>query len=247
MGGSHIPDQEPEALAAPRGRSMAWLDLIKALALAGVFLNHVVERIFGYPEIANPRLGWPPFGARLEQIGPLSGQGIWDVPVNLFRWLGWFGEHGVELFLVASGFGLAWGLLARQGSRPLDLKEFYLRRAGRIYPLWWGAHLAFMALWFLTGFGLSMADPATYLSFAGIRVTPGLIYYFAPAWWYVGLLLQLYLVFPILWDSLRRLWPAKLLIGIVAIAVVVRSGQSRGEARHCRIDRAAFRRMTRAG
>ena len=206
--------------------SKAWLDLIKALALAGIFLNHIVERIFGFPEIANPRLGWPPFGVRLEQLQPLTGHGFWNAPLSLLRWAGWFGEHGVELFLVVSGFGLTWGLLAKYGDRPLPLKEFYCRRAGRVYPLWWGAHLAFMALWLLTGLGLSLADPSTYLSLLGIRVTPHLMYYFTPAWWYVGLLLQLYLVFPLIWEALRRWGPEKLLAVGAGSAIAVRAAGS---------------------
>ncbi|MGA2531533.1 MAG: acyltransferase family protein [Candidatus Aminicenantales bacterium] len=204
-------------------RQFTWLDLVKAVALTGIFLNHLVERIFGYPEIANPRVGWPAFSARFEQLRPLTDHGILNAPINLLRWTGWFGEHGVELFLIVSGFGLTWGLLARYGNKALPLRDFYFRRAERIYPLWWGAHLAFMALWLLTGLGLSMADPATYMSFLGIRVTPYLLYYFTPAWWYIGLLLQLYLVYPLLWEALRRWSPGKLLIASCGIGIAARA------------------------
>lgn len=200
----------------------AWLDLIKALALGGIFLNHLTEMIFGIPHIANPRAGWAPFGERLAQLEPLTGHGFWNIPNNLFRWAGWFGEHGVSLFLIVGGFGLTWGLIARYGKGPLPLRDFYGRRMMRIYPLWWGAHLAFISLWFLTGLGMSLSDPATVWSILGIRVTPYSIYYFSPAWWYIGLLLQLYLVFPLLWEGLRRWGPTKLLIVCGGAALIVR-------------------------
>jgi peptidoglycan/LPS O-acetylase OafA/YrhL len=204
-------------------KQFIWIDLIKAIALIGVFLNHVVERIFGYPEIANPHAAWPPFSMRLAQLSPLAEHGIWNAPINLLRWTGWFGEHGVELFLIISGFGLTWGLMARYVNKPLPIRDFYYRRAERIYPMWWGAHLLFMALWLLTGLGLSIANANTYLSLAGVRITPDLLYYFTPAWWYIGLLLQLYLVFPLLWEALRRWGPWKLLIVGCGIAFAARA------------------------
>lgn len=189
-----------------------WLERIKAVALIWIFLNHVVERLFGYPMIANPISGWPPLAERIAQLRPLETFGLWNIPVNIVRYAGWFGDQGVQLFLIVSGLGLTWGLLARGQGRSLALRRFYRRRAERIYPLWWGAHLFFLVTWLLVGWGISVTEPAFWASMLGIRVTPGLLYYFAPAWWYIGLLLQLYLVYPILWAFLYRLGPTRFLI-----------------------------------
>jgi peptidoglycan/LPS O-acetylase OafA/YrhL len=160
--GENFPERTAASVEKQtKSQQFIWLDLVKAITLIGVFLNHVVERIFGFPEIANPHAAWPPFSVRLSQLRPLTDFGIWNVPVNLLRWTGWFGEHGVELFLIISGFGLTWGLLARYENKPLPIRDFYCRRAERIYPLWWEAHLLFMALWLLTGLGLSAANANT--------------------------------------------------------------------------------------
>jgi peptidoglycan/LPS O-acetylase OafA/YrhL len=80
-----------------------------------------------------------------------------------------------------------------------------------------------MALWLLTGWGLSMANPNTYLSMLGLRLTPSLLYYFAPAWWFVGLLLQLYFIYPLLWEVLQRWGPLKLLIVGCVLAFAARA------------------------
>ena len=199
-----------------------WVEAIKAIALLWIFLNHVSEQLFGYPLIANPISGWPPFAERIAQLVPLNGFGAWNIPVNLLRYIGWFGDQGVQLFIIISGFGLTWGLLNRQADQPIKLLPFYRSRAKRIYPLWWGIHLLFIVTWFITGWGLSLFEPATVLSFLGIRLTPELLYYFSPAWWYFWLLVQLYLVFPFLWDVLRKWGPFRLFVWSSVAAFAIR-------------------------
>ena len=203
-------------------KKFVWVELIKAFALVWIFFNHTAELLFGYPLIANPTFDWPPLAERVTQLRPLTDIGFWTIPANLLRYIGWSGDQGVHLFIIVSGFGLTWGLLNRQADRPLSIGQFYLRRAERIFPLWWGAHLLFAIIWLLTGWGLSLTDPATYLSALGIRITPGLFYYFSPAWWYVWLVIQLYLVYPLLWEGLRRLGPTKMLIFGSFLAFIVR-------------------------
>jgi peptidoglycan/LPS O-acetylase OafA/YrhL len=105
---------------------------------------------------------------------------------------------------------------------PLRLGDFYRRRASRIYPLWWGMHILTLIALILLGGSLSLKSPAFYLSMMGIRFTSGLFYYIAPAWWYVGLIIQLYLIYPLLWEGLRRRGPLWLLVVSCAIAFLVR-------------------------
>jgi peptidoglycan/LPS O-acetylase OafA/YrhL len=200
----------------------AWVEAIKAIALLWIFLNHISEQLFGYPLISNPISGWLPMSDRVSQLLPLDGFGGWNIPVNILRYVGWFGDQGVQLFIIASGFGLTWGLLNRQAEKSIKLIPFYLNRAKRIYPLWWGVHILFVATWLVTGWGLSPFEPATLLSFLGIRLTPDLIYYFAPAWWYFWLIVQLYLIFPFLWEGLRKWGPFKLLLWSSVVAFAVR-------------------------
>jgi peptidoglycan/LPS O-acetylase OafA/YrhL len=205
------------ALTSP----LLWVDLMKAVALCWVFLNHIAERLFGYPYIANPSAGWPPFSERLAQLRPLSGHGLWDVPLSLFRYIGWFGDQGVQLFLIVSGFGLTWGLLKRYGGAFPSIGNFYLRRLERIYPLWWGAHLMLLLPLVVTGRS-SFDAPSFVLSMIGVRATLGLLYYITPIWWYIGLLIQLYLIYPFLWGLLRRYGPLWLLIVVGGFALVIR-------------------------
>jgi peptidoglycan/LPS O-acetylase OafA/YrhL len=221
-GTSAATEQQSLASVRPLRGQLAWVDLFKAIALAWIFINHVVERVFGAPYLANPTPDWPELSQRLAQLTPLSGDGLGAVLSNVWRYIGWTGDHGVQLFLIVSGFGLTWGLLARYGSGPLAVGEFFRRRFLRLFPLWWGAHIFFAILGLITGWGLSILQPAFYLSMAGVRFTPDRMYYFAPGWWFIGLLIQLYLIFPILWAVLRRWGPLRLLIGASVVALLLR-------------------------
>lgn len=231
---------------------LPWLDALKGAALLWIVLNHVSEAVWGGPHLANPTRRWPELAERFGQFAPLSGHGLWDVPLNLLRWLGWTGDQGVQLFLIASGFGLAWGLLAgrrREAAAPtgagtaagtgaaaatgaapswrdlppLPLGWFFRRRVARVYPLWWGAHLLFLLPAFALGWGIFSLSKELLLSLAGLRVTPPSFYWAFPAWWFIGLLLQLYAVFPLLWAGLRRWGPGRLLAACVVAGLAARA------------------------
>jgi peptidoglycan/LPS O-acetylase OafA/YrhL len=197
---------------------IAWLDVLKGFAILWIIWNHVAERIWGGPYFANPYAGWPPLAERLTQAAPLPIHDVAGVIANGARWIGWLGDQGVQLFLIASGFGLVWGLLNRP--RPLDrsfLSWFYRRRLARLYPTWWMAHALVAIPAFVLGWGILALDSRMLLSLLGLRITPGTFYYLFPAWWFIGLILQLYAVFPLLW-YLQRRWGS---VGFLAAAILV--------------------------
>jgi peptidoglycan/LPS O-acetylase OafA/YrhL len=213
----------PTYHALPRAERFDWLLLIKGIAFFFVFGTHLSEHIFGNLLWANPTYDWPPLAVRLAQFQPVTGYGILDIPINLARYIGWNGTQGVQLFLVLSGFGLTWGLLAKYGLGPISVSEFYKRRAWRLYPTWWGAHLLFLVTGTFTGWGLNWSDRLVYVSMLGIRITPDLIYHFTTAWWYFGVMIQLYLVFPLLWAALQRLGPIRFVIAGCALTFASRA------------------------
>jgi peptidoglycan/LPS O-acetylase OafA/YrhL len=212
--------------ATPRQQGFGWVEGLKVAGLAWIVLNHVVEELAGSPYIANPNSTWPPLSERIAQLAPIQGLGVWAIPANFIRYLGWFGDQGVQLFLIASGFGLMWAAL----HRPWQGWHIYLkRRAFRIYPLWWAAHVALLAgsvalvvIIGKTSIFVSPLDPRFYLSFIGIRFLPSTLYYAVPAWWYIGLALQLYLVFPFMARALRRIGPYRFLLAATVLGTAAR-------------------------
>jgi peptidoglycan/LPS O-acetylase OafA/YrhL len=201
---------------------LLWFDRMKAIAMLWIVLNHVIEPIFGPILIGWPTKNWPPLAARLAQLQPLD-LGIWSIPVNALRYLGWMGDQGVALFLILSGFGLTWGVLQRYGRGVLPLKVFLRRRLLRLYPMWWVLHAFFIVMWLLTGQGLSLTDIRSYFSITGLRIWPSSFFSFEGSWWFVTLLIQLYCAYPALWYGLRRwgAWP--LLIASCLVGWVLRA------------------------
>ena len=200
---------------------MHWLDPLKALALVWIFINHIAEVVFGAPYIGNPTGDWPPLAERIAQLQPLAHLGAATWLLNLVRWIGWAGDQGVQIFLIASGFGLTWGLLAR-GVTSIPLARFYQRRLWRIYPPWIAAHLMVGGLALLTGLGdVGVRELA--LSVIGWRFTPSMFYAITPAWWFIGLLIQLYLVYPWLWRVLRRWGAGRFLLVACLVGFVARA------------------------
>lgn len=218
------------ALAADRTaveeERLPWLDALKAVALGLIFLNHAVERMGEFPLVANPTTGWPPFADRLGQLLTPAAGGWWETAYNVIRYPGLLGEVGVALFVIASGLGLTVAARRRGVG-----EEFLRRRASRIAPTWVVLHLAALAvsvpvLLFLAGWADNVAAPwdvRFWLSLAGLRLTPSTMYYLVPAWWFIALLLQLYLVFPLLFRWLVRLGPSRYWL-VIAAAVAIKLG-----------------------
>ncbi|MBL8153914.1 MAG: acyltransferase [Anaerolineae bacterium] len=215
---------QPELGKSPVPIRMVWVEYMRAVALIWIVLVHIFERVFGYAAFGNPGVNWPPIAERISQFAPLSGFGAWDVPVNLLRYLGWFGDHGVQLFLIISGFGLTWGLLQKGAGPVLPLRSFYLRRFERIYPPYWLAHLIFFVLAFvLLTLEVRHTSLTFYLSLTGFRLTPASFYTISPSWWYITLIVQLYLVYPLLWWLLNRLGVTRFLILSAVVAFGIRA------------------------
>ncbi len=130
--------------------STRWIDALKALAVLWIFLNHAVERVLGSPYIANPTANWPPLQARIAQLSPVDyGTTLASLVLNVLRYVGLGRRSGRPTLPRRERF---WSHLESPGSGGTrELGAFFRRRLGRIYPLWWGAHLAFAIPSFLLG------------------------------------------------------------------------------------------------
>jgi len=197
-----------------------WLDGIKGLAILWIAYFH------GFEAYLNRRLPSPLeshyFARFLRQADPQSaGALIARVGQAIFAAVAGVGFHAVGVFIVMSGFGLSYSL-ARSGGPRGGWRGWYRSRLVRLFPMYWAAHL----LYLLSPFQARL-EPIDYrfvLSFLGDRVVPiyYIFYYLNPAWWYFGLILELYVVFPLLFSLMRRVGAGWFLTLCVAETVVSR-------------------------
>ncbi len=205
---------------APAKNRLPWLESIKALSLIWIFLNHVAERCFGSPFFGNPDAHWPSLSERISQVLSPQSPGIGGWLLTLLRDFAWLGDQGVSVFLLVSGLTLTWSCLTLNA--PISWRHFYRRRILRIYPMWVVANLLMLFPLAFFGLHLSLLHPRLYLSLLGIRILPDQLYYGNSAWWFITLLLQLYIVFPLLWRLLDRLGPIRFAIIVPAAALLIR-------------------------
>jgi peptidoglycan/LPS O-acetylase OafA/YrhL len=201
----------------PRLSDLPVIDVAKAIALLFIVADHIVEQFGASPYFFNPDRHWPKIGTQIAQVLQRTGPGPLGVVGAIVRDIAWLGDEGVGLLLTLSGFGLGWGL-ARAGD--LDLRRYVLRRLGRMYPMWLVAHVVIAVPLAIAG-----ATPfrVVCISALGVRFLPDTYFAIVPAWWFVGLLLQLYAIVPLLWWACKRFGALQMMAWTVVGGLVIRA------------------------
>ncbi len=88
--------------------------------------------------------------------------------------------------------------------------------------MYWAAHLLYLVSPLEAR--LEPVDHRFLLSFIGDRIYPiyTMFYYLNPAWWYFGLILELYLVVPLLWILMKRVGTGWFLVICAAETIISR-------------------------
>ncbi|WP_114203162.1 acyltransferase family protein [Janibacter anophelis] len=170
------------------------IDALRMLAALAVFLCHLV----GYWHLT-------------------------DLPLRLPELLA-IGAHGVDLFIVLSGFVLA--LPAFLSGRPLETKGFLARRATRLVPPYVVALAVAAAIAFSPAATMIVAKPAQPSDLAWHLLmlqtwNPPTLGTINGSLWSVALEAQLYLLFPLLLIVARRWGATALLLGTGGMSILL--------------------------
>jgi len=198
-----------------RGRkNIDWIDGLKAFAILAILLNHSVESFRFFPWFSSPTQ-WPPFSERIHSIFPSSGNLLSDIVI----FLGWLGDMGPGIFIILSGLTLTLSAL----NRKRETLDFYRQRALRIYPLYITIHIIILIFAeFIFRWNINLSSFRTLFSLAGLRFTDSLFFYINPSWWFIWLILQMYLLFPLLFRLLEKKGRMTFLIVTLAITLLSR-------------------------
>src|SRR5881397_1194716 len=180
-------------------KRLLWLDISKGLAILVVAYFHFFRTYFQYGVLPPP--DWSGLAASALTILRL----VWFKVSGL-------GFHAVGVFIILSGWTLMQSTMRRAESEAVAWGAWYRARFLRLYPMYWVAHLVYLLSPFVAR--LEPVDDRIILSLLGLRfidIQMNFMYLNA-AWWYFAMLIQFYVIFPLLFWAARRLGPLWFLI-----------------------------------
>ena len=185
-------------------KRLLWIDISKGLAILFVAYFHFFSTYFQHGVL--PPSDWSNIAAATLTILRLAWLKISGL-----------GFHAVGVFIILSGWTLMQSTLRRAEAGAIAWGAWYLARLLRLYPMYWVAHLVYLVSPFVAR--LEPVDDRIILSLLGLRfidIQMNFMYLNA-AWWYFSMLIQFYVIFPLLFWTARRTGPwVFLLIGCAA-------------------------------
>jgi peptidoglycan/LPS O-acetylase OafA/YrhL len=175
-------------------KRLIWIDISKGLAILIVAYFHFFRTYFQYGVL--PAADWSSLAASVLTILRL----VWFKVSGL-------GFHAVGVFIILSGWTLMQSTMRRAESGAIAWGVWYRARFLRLYPMYWVAHLVYLFSPFVAR--LEPVDDRIILSLLGLRfidIQMNFMYLNA-AWWYFSMLIQFYLIFPLLFLTARRFGP----------------------------------------
>jgi peptidoglycan/LPS O-acetylase OafA/YrhL len=190
-------------------KRLLWLDVAKGLAIIVVVYFHFFRTYFEHGTLPPP--DWHSFLAGLTT----SVRYLWLKVSGL-------GFHAVGVFIILSGWALMQSTACRAAQGSVDWRAWYRSRLLRLYPMYWVAHVVYLISPCTAHF--EKIDGRFLLSLLGLRFIDisNTFYYLNSAWWYFTLLIQLYLLFPFLFITARKLGPVTYLVCTCGLGLFAR-------------------------
>src|SRR6266571_3197519 len=190
-------------------KRLLWLDISKGLAILFVAYFHFFRTYFEHGTV--PPADW-------------SGVATGAVTILKLVWLkiSGLGFHAVGVFIILSGWTLMQSTMRRAESGAIGWGSWYRARFLRLYPMYWVAHLVYFLSPFVAR--LEPVDGRIILSLLGLRfidIQMNFMYLNA-AWWYFSMLIQFYLIFPVLFWTARHFGPLTFLLIACALGFFAR-------------------------
>jgi peptidoglycan/LPS O-acetylase OafA/YrhL len=190
-------------------RRLLWLDIAKGLSILWIVYFHFFRTYFEHGSL-------PPPDWHSVLSSALSFLGI--------AWLQISGLalHSVSVFIILSGWALMQSTARRAAKGELSWLAWYRARLLRLYPMYRVAHLVYLVSPFVARW--EPVDQRIILSLLGLRFIDidMNFFYLNASWWFFCMLIQFYLIFPLLFWMARQLGPWIYLLVACAIGFFAR-------------------------
>ena len=182
--------------------------IIKGLAILTIMLHNFFRWV-------SPSVGENEFGFFAKCITNFTNQIVNQPSESINLLFSYLGHFGVQLFILISGYGLTKSMLAK----PQCWAAFMGGRLKKIYPLLLIAIGSFFA--FTIAFGYEMPEHCARETIFKLLLIHTLQPYsgltMCGPWWFFGLIVQLYVLFPILLNLTQR-HGTKILLGTTLLS-----------------------------
>lgn len=174
-----------------------YLDFVRAIAVISIVITHFNARFL----YLNPPM--PEKAVLTTNVG------------NLY-----IGDWGVSLFFIISGAALMYIYQEK-----CDWKLFYKKRFLSIYPMFWIAYIAVFLYSFWENHAVIGGETENWrmifsvLGFDGLLATNGYATFYLIGEWFLGVIILMYIIFPLLLKSLRH--SPILLLGITMLCYLL--------------------------
>lgn len=195
-------------------------DRMRALAILTIVVYHLLQEIFGVGFLIKADGIWNNLG-RLKIFGDQFLLNMLTAPFA-------YGFAAVSVFIVLSGFGLRWSLIGRE---KISWKEFYQRRFSKLLiPFYLVLLISILLLmgrnWLFPNLSwwpnYSWLDWLKYLFPPLMAFDMEWMQQIEGAFWFMALILQLYLVFPLLQAALIKMGSRNFLLMILVATLSYR-------------------------
>src|SRR5213082_1013583 len=190
-------------------KRLQWLDVSKGLAILFVVYFHFFRTVFEHYELP-----------------PNESSNLISATMSILRSEWWqisgLGFHAVGAFIILSGWTLMQSTMARAESGHVGWGAWYGARFVRLYPMYCVAHIVYLVSPFVAR--LEPVDGRIILSLLGLRfvdISMNFMYLNA-AWWYFSMLIQFYLIFPLLFWAAKKFGALIFLLIACALGFFVR-------------------------
>lgn len=216
-----------QAISAPEKQSkrIIYLDYLRILSCLGVFACHLwisgylyylSQTIDSFNQLSSECLGIHGdslYRCGLKTLFILPNENLDYFLFNFFNLVFGLGYQAVHLFFLLSGFGLTLSVLLDEKKRnKIKWFDFLKKRFMRLYPSYWVLLAVYMAS--------NLFLYRSFLGFVKTYLIGSIFLNNLPATWFLPVLIQLYLIFPLLFRFLKKSSLKKFLLSIFFIKVI---------------------------